>query len=99
MSDAEARERVGAAAWPKGVRSIDWKSMARLGVSDDGLLYWDGKPIELRQRLALTWWQKIVALLTALAIIVGGLGGLAQGIDAGHNFGCKIHWWTRGCSK
>jgi hypothetical protein len=48
--------------------------------------YWDGHPIEVRRRLDLTSWQKVVAAITDLAVIVGGLG---QGILAIYDFASK----------
>jgi len=44
-------------------------------------------------------WAKIIAILTAGAIILGGLGEAVHGIDAGYDFGCKVGWWTGGCQK
>jgi hypothetical protein len=83
--------------WPPGVETIGWKNLNRLGVGQDGGLYWDGRPIVTRSRLDLTFRQRLAAWVTALAIIAGGLGSFAAGLDAGHSFGCKLHWWTRGC--
>lgn len=37
-------------------------------------------------------WAKIVSLLTAAAVILGGFGAFIQGIEAGHSFLCSIHW-------
>ena len=45
--------------------------------------------------IGLTFWQKLGAFI----VVLGALGGLSQGIDAGHNFGCKLHLWSLGCSK
>jgi hypothetical protein len=86
-------------AWPEGVEPISWVNIDRLGVGQDNQLYWDGRRVETRSRLDLTFWQKVIAGVTGLAVIAGGLGGLSQGIDAGHNFGCKLHWWIEGCRR
>jgi len=85
--------------WPQDIEPISWANIGRLGVSNAGQLYWDGRRVETRSRLDFTFWQKAIAAITALAVIAGGLGGLTQGVDAGHNFGCKLHWWAEGCTK
>jgi len=36
---------------------------------------------------------KIVAALTAIAIILGGLGDFVHGLDAGYDLLHKIGWW------
>jgi hypothetical protein len=87
------------AGWPVGVTPISFANIGRLGVGKDGRLYWDGKPVETGQRLSLTWWQTILAIAASIAVIIGSLGAIAQGLDAGHNFGCKMHWLTTGCPK
>lgn len=57
--------------WPKGVRPISMDGMGHLGVGNDGSLYWDGKPIEVRQSVTLTLWQRIAAATVALSAVVG----------------------------
>lgn len=83
--------------WPEGVQAISWDNIGRLGVGRDGRLYWDGRQVETRRRLDLTFWQKVIAAVSGFAIIAGGCGGLVQGIAAGYELGCKRTWWTEGC--
>jgi hypothetical protein len=90
-----ARQR----GWPPGVRVAGYEAAELLGVDNDKRLYWDGHPIEVRRRLDLTFWQKAGAVIVGSAVVITALGTVAQGIDAGHNFGCKMHWWTTGCAK
>jgi hypothetical protein len=85
--------------WPEGVTPITLDQLVRLGVGRDDQLHWDGRPVVTRRRLDLTLWQKIGAVLVTITVMAGGIGGLVQGVDAGHNFGCKVHWWTEGCTK
>jgi hypothetical protein len=61
----------------------------RLGVDDNGRLYWDGKPVEARQRLHLTGGQRLGAFLVGLALIAGGIGAAAQGVIAVNEWGCR----------
>ena len=79
--------------------SISLEGLALLGLDNQTQLYWDGKPVAITQRLTLSRRQKTWAALTAIGILLGGLGALAIGIDAGHNFGCKFEWWLAGCSR
>ena len=67
--------------------AISLEGLALLGLDNQTQLYWDGKPVVITQRLTLSRWQKVWAALAAIAIILGGLGALAIGVDAGHNFG------------
>ena len=59
------------AGWPAGVRPISMDGIDHLGVGDDGTLYWDGKPVEVRKSLTLTTMQKVGALAVAASAIVG----------------------------
>lgn len=62
------------AGWPKNVRPISVNGMIHLGVSDDGELYWDGKPVVIRRGIDLTAWQTTLATLTAFsALVVAGV--------------------------
>lgn len=88
---------VDASRLPAGVRPITLDELDRLGISSDGRLYWDGRPVEVKQRLALTFWQKVMSAIVAVAAVVGGFGGAAQGIAVGHDWLCKTKWTARGC--
>jgi hypothetical protein len=77
---------------PSGVHPMSYADAEHLGVDEKGGLYWNGV------RLSLTPGQTALATLVSIAVILGSLGALAQGIDAGHDFGCKLHWWTTGCA-
>ena len=57
--------------WPPGIRTVSFQDIGRLGVGDDGrTLYWDGKRVEVKKRISLTWWQVIIALVAALGSFV-----------------------------
>jgi hypothetical protein len=50
-------------------------------------------------RVALTPWQKIWAVLVALALIAGGIGSCAQGVVAYHDWACRMGYWSvLGCA-
>jgi hypothetical protein len=90
MSDTDA----DGARWPKEVTPISYGDLGKLGVGPGNQLYWDGKPVVTKRRLDFTFGEKMLAGLTALAIIFGGLGGFIQGISAANDLGCKWAWWV-----
>jgi hypothetical protein len=49
-----------------------------------------GKRVQVRQGLVLTTWQRIVAFVTSIAIILGGIGAAAQGWAAYSDWACQI---------
>jgi hypothetical protein len=80
---------------PDGIHEITWNDIRRLGIDRHNQLYWDGRQVQTRSWLDFTFWQKVGAFI----VVLGALGALAQGVDAGYDFGCKLHWWTQGCSQ
>jgi hypothetical protein len=57
------------AEWPAGVQPISLEGLALIGVDADNQLYWDGKVIEIRRSLRLTWWQAALAIVTGLSTV------------------------------
>lgn len=45
-------------------------SVKGIGVDEEGNLYWDKKPIELKQRLTFSRWVNAAAILAAIATAV-----------------------------
>lgn len=78
------------------VRAIGM-DLDRLGVDDAGQLYWDGQPIEARQRLHLSTWQQVAAAIVGLALIAGGIGAAAQGWVAVRDWGCRTGSSSSSC--
>ena len=85
------------AAWPKGIRSISYDEADALGVDAKGELYWHGKPVEIRRPLDLTWWQKLGAIIVAIATVFAALGAVAQGFTAYNEWACKVSWKSVAC--
>jgi hypothetical protein len=79
------------------VKDLSFDDLGRLGVGPGHRLYWDGVPLQTEQRLAK--FERVLAVIALVAVIIGGLGTLAQGVEASHTFGCKFHWWSTGCQK
>ena len=63
--------------WPPDVKPITVADLKRLGIGPDNQLFWDGRGVEIRRRLALTWPQSILAALAALATIATGVNNLS----------------------
>jgi hypothetical protein len=84
--------------WPEGVREINVENLASLGINDSGELFWNGRRIEVRRRLRLSWWQNAGAAAVVIATVLGGLGGFAQGAVAVVDFGCARKSWTSWCA-
>ncbi|MCJ2054766.1 hypothetical protein [Methylobacterium sp. J-070] len=83
--------------WPAHVQPISLEGLALLGLDQQGSLYWDGKPVEVRQSLALTRGQKAIAGLVVAFTILGGLGSMLQGAVVAHQWGCQTKAWFKGC--
>jgi len=75
-------------AWPPGVRPIGMDEADCLGVDRRGNLYWDGKPVEVRN-FALTFGQKVWAGIVAVSAVVGAVGAAAQGWVSYHEWACR----------
>ncbi len=82
--------------WPKGVTPISYGGIGLLGVDQDQRLYWDGKPVQVQQRLRFSRAQTVGAIVVGLAAIIGGVG---TGLNEGFDFGCKVHLWAKWCSR
>ncbi len=57
-------------AWPAHVSSIGMDRLDYLGIDRDGNLYWDGKRVEVRRPLSLTFWQRAGAVVISVSALV-----------------------------
>jgi hypothetical protein len=72
---------------PKDVpRPISLDDLDRMGINSKNELFWDGKQVEVRSRLNLTWPQAVGALLVGAAAICGGFASAA---NDGSEFTCR----------
>lgn len=62
--------------WPEGVRPISWAGLGLFGMGRDNTLYWNGKEIQVRKRVRLTWWQGFLATIAALGAFASGVTDL-----------------------
>jgi hypothetical protein len=47
-------QKLDKSKWPTNVRPIGLAELDRFGIDPDGILYWNGKPVEIARRLDLT---------------------------------------------
>jgi hypothetical protein len=75
-------KRADKSTWPDGIRGISLDEMDALGVDKKGLLYWHGKPIEIRKTVELRKWEFALALMVAVGTIVQATTSLFPFIPA-----------------
>jgi hypothetical protein len=69
---------------------MSWQGIGLLGIDEENRPYWDRRPIEMRRRLELTFWQTILAWVTAAALVVGAMGIVVVALgEFGGNRGFK----------
>jgi hypothetical protein len=73
--------------------------LSRLSIDNNGHLYWDGKPVEVRRRVALSPGQILAAAIIGLFVIVGGIGAAINGSTAAFEWGCKLGWVRSNCAS
>ena len=100
----EAAEKVHKPEKPKkvegrNVRGLGVTDLSRLSIDNDGRLYWDGKPVEVRRRLMMSRRQTVGASLLAIAIVLGAAGALVQGWATAYDWACKLGWASTYCSS
>jgi hypothetical protein len=58
----------------RNIHPLATADLSRLSIDDDGRLYWDGKPVEVRRRLEMSRAQVIGAGVIAAFVAVGADG-------------------------
>lgn len=76
--------------WPDGVRVIGIEEMNNLGIDRNNVLYWNGHVVMIRKRLLLTFWQSVLAAVTAVAAFLVGVSAIAQGFVAYSTWACSV---------
>lgn len=93
--DADPTPSTGAGSHLHQLATAD---LSRLSVDNDGQLYWDGKPVEVRRRLSLSPQQFMAAAFVAVFLVIGAIGAAAQGSLALRDWACLLGWTTNYCS-
>jgi len=52
--------------WPPGIRPLTFGDYG-LEIDRDGILYWDGKPVMIRRKFELRWYELILATIATIA--------------------------------
>ena len=76
------------------VQPLATADLSRLSIDNDGRLYWDGKPVEVRRRIDMSREQVVGAGIVAAFIVIGAIGAAVQGSLALRDWGCRLGWTT-----
>ncbi|HEY5962925.1 MAG TPA: hypothetical protein VIU42_02795, partial [Xanthobacteraceae bacterium] len=63
----------------RNVHGLAAADLTRLSIDNDGRLYWDGKPVEVRRRIQMSRAQVVGASVVAAFIVIGAVGAAVQG--------------------
>jgi hypothetical protein len=76
----------------RNVHSIGISDIGRIAIDNDGRLYWDGKPVEVRRRILMSRRQVLGVTLIAIFVVIGALGAALQGAAAARDWACRLGW-------
>ena len=77
---------------------IEMTDLSRLSIDRDGRLYWDGKPVEVHRRIAMSRRQIIFASIVAAFVVAGSVGAALQGTLAVRELMCRLGWSASACA-
>jgi hypothetical protein len=77
---------------------VDMTDLSRLSIDRDGRLYWDGKPVEVHRRIAMSRPQIIGASIVAVFVVIGAIGAALQGSAAARDWACRLGWSASACT-
>jgi hypothetical protein len=81
----------------RNIHPLATADLSRLSIDDDGRLYWDGKPVEVRRRIEMSRAQVVGASVVAAFVAIGAVGAIIQGSLALRDWGCRLGWTTSYC--
>ncbi len=81
----------------RDVRSIGITDLSRLSIDNDGRLYWDGKPVEVRRRIMMSRAQVVGTSVVAAFLVIGAIGAAIQGTSAMRDWACRLGWTNSYC--
>jgi hypothetical protein len=73
----------------RDVHAVNAMDLTRLSIDNDGRLYWDGKPVEVRRRLMMSQNQVIGAGFIAFFIIVAAIASVIQATATLSDWACR----------
>lgn len=77
---------------------VDMTDLSRLSIDRDGRLYWDGKPVEVHRRIAMSRAQIVGASVVSAFVVIGALGAALQGSVAARDWACRLGWSASACA-
>ncbi|MBM3527613.1 MAG: hypothetical protein FJX62_05945 [Alphaproteobacteria bacterium] len=86
------------AASERNVRPVGTMDLTRLSIDNDGRLYWDGKPVEVRRRIAMSRRQIVGAAIIGVFVVIGAIGAAIQGTAAARDWACRLGWIESTCA-
>jgi len=81
----------------RNVHPLATADLSRLSIDNDGRLYWDGKPVEVRRRIQMSRTQAVGAGVVSVFIVIGAIGAAIQGSVALRDWSCRLGWTTSYC--
>jgi hypothetical protein len=82
----------------RNIHSIGITDLSRLSIDNDGRLYWDGKPVEVRRRILMSRPQVVSFGIVAAFVVIGAVGAAIQGSAAALDWACRLGWTTNYCT-
>jgi hypothetical protein len=82
----------------RNVRPVGAMDLTRLSIDNDGRLYWDGKPVEVRRRIMMSRAQIVGASIVAAFVVIGAVGAAIQGSAAARDWACRLGWTQSYCT-
>jgi hypothetical protein len=78
-------------AIPEGrnVHAVNTMDLTRLSIDNDGRLYWDGKPVEVRRQLMMSRRQAIAASVVACFIVIAAVCSAIQAAATLSDWACR----------
>ena len=82
----------------RNVHPLGIADLGRLSIDNDGRLYWDGKPVEVRRRILMSRAQIIGASLIGLFVAIGAVASAISGAAAARDWACRLGWTESYCT-
>ena len=77
---------------------VEMTDLSRLSIDNDGRLYWDGKPVEVRRSLLMSRMQIVGLIVIGILIAIAALGAALHAAVATHDFACRSGWTESLCA-
>jgi hypothetical protein len=95
---AEPDQRSEAAASSRSLHPVTMTDLTRLSIDNDGRLYWDGKPVEVRRSILMSRAQVIGAIVIGAFVVIGAIAAAIQGSTAVRDWACRLGWTQSYCA-